>query len=45
MDSIVFRYRSRELTCQDIGFIQAAIAEHYSKGRSYISRVLCKAWN
>jgi hypothetical protein len=45
MDKIVFRYRSRELTVQDIGFIQATITEHYSKGRSYISRVLCKAWN
>jgi hypothetical protein len=45
MDSIVFRYRSRELTCQDIDFIQASIAEHYDKGRSYISRVLCTAWN
>ena len=45
MDSIVFRYRSRELTCQDIGFIQASITEHYDKGRSYISRVLCRAWN
>ncbi len=45
MDKIVFRYRSRELTVQDIGFIQASITEHYIKGRSYISRVLCKAWN
>lgn len=45
MDSIVFRYRSRELTSQDIDFIQAGITEHYSKGRSYISRVLCKSWN
>lgn len=45
MDSIVFRYRSRELTSQDIDFIQAEITEHYSKGRSHISRVLCKSWN
>ena len=45
MDTIVFRYRSRELTFQDIDFIQAAITKHFSKGRSYISRVLCMAWN
>lgn len=45
MDKIVFRYRSRELTVQDIDFIQATITEHYSKGRSHISSVLCKAWN
>jgi hypothetical protein len=45
MDTIVFRYRSRVLTCQDIDFIQAAITKHFSEGRSYISRVLCVAWN
>jgi hypothetical protein len=45
MDTIVFRYRSRELTLQDIDFIQAAITKHFSKGRSYISRVLCTTWN
>ncbi len=45
MDTIVFRYRSRELTSQDIDFIQATITKHFSKGRSHISRVLCMAWN
>jgi len=45
MDSIVFRYRSRELTRRDIDFIQACIVEHHDKGRSYISRVLCQTWN
>lgn len=44
MDHIVFRYRSRALTSQDIRFIQATIAQHYGKGRSHISRVLCKVW-
>ena len=44
MNRVVFRYRSRELDVQSIAFIRAAIAQHYAKGRSHISRVLCKAW-
>jgi len=44
MEPIVFRYRSRELDAQDIAFIRAAITQHYAKGRSHISRVLCKSW-
>lgn len=45
MEPIVFRYRARELTQRDIDFIHTAIALHYSRGRSYISRVLCQEWN
>jgi hypothetical protein len=45
MDSIVFRYRARDLTHGDISFIRSLIGEHYAKGRSHISRVLCEAWN
>lgn len=44
MNQVVFRYRSRELDVQGIAFIRATIARHYAKGRSHISRVLCKAW-
>ena len=44
MKQVVFRYRSRELDVKTITFIRATIAEHYAKGRSHISRVLCKAW-
>lgn len=44
MEQVVFRYRSRELSAQDIAFIHSAIAQHYAKGRSHISRVLCEAW-
>lgn len=29
---------------QDIRFIQAIISKHYQRGRSYISRRLCEAW-
>ena len=44
MESVVFRYRSRDLGPQDICFIQRTIAQFYGKGRSHISRALCKAW-
>ena len=45
MEPIVFRYRSRELTDQDIESIRSIISRHYNRGRSHISRVLCQAWN
>lgn len=45
MEPIVFRYRSRELASHDIDFIRSAISKYYSRGRSYISRVLCRHWN
>lgn len=44
MSDAVFRYRSRELNVQDINFIRDLISKHYARGRSYISRVLCEAW-
>jgi hypothetical protein len=44
MDQIVFRYRARQLGLQDIRFIQALISEHYQRGRSHISRLLCESW-
>jgi hypothetical protein len=45
MDSIVFRYRARDLTHGDIDFIRSLIGGHCAKGRSHISRALCEAWN
>ncbi|MBW2219937.1 MAG: DUF4338 domain-containing protein [Deltaproteobacteria bacterium] len=45
MESIIFRYRARELNQQDLEFIRTTISLHYNRGRSYISRVLCQAWN
>jgi hypothetical protein len=44
MEQVVFRYRARQLECEDIRFIQALISKHYQRGRSHISRVLCEAW-
>jgi hypothetical protein len=45
MEPTVFRYRLRELTHKDIECIRSTISKHYSKGRSYISRVVCQQWN
>lgn len=45
MKSIVFRYRSRALSQDDIDLINGTIAQHYSRGRSFISRILCRQWN
>ena len=44
MRTVVFRYRSRQLDHDDIRFIQALISKHSKRGRSYISRLLCEAW-
>lgn len=45
MKSFVFRYRSRALSQDDIDLINGTIAQHYSRGRSFISRILCRQWN
>jgi hypothetical protein len=44
MDQVVFRYRGRQLDSGDIRFIQALIRRYCDKGRSYISKMLCEAW-
>jgi len=44
MEKIIFRYRARQLDHEDIRFIRAIISEHYQRGRSHISRLLCEAW-
>ena len=40
----LFRYRGRDLSGDDIAFINQLIARDFSHGRSYISRQLCAAW-
>ena len=45
MEPIVFQYRSRKLHADDIAFIKALVDRHFLRGRSYISRELCKSWN
>lgn len=44
MESVVFRYRGRELHNHDIAFIRETITKNYHEGRTLISRILCKAW-
>ena len=38
-------YRGRHITREDISFIRNCIANYADKGRTYISREICKAWN
>lgn len=45
MKPILFQYRSRKLHADDIAFIKVVIDCHFLRGRSYISRELCKSWN
>ncbi len=45
MKPILFQYRSRRLHADDIAFIKALIDQYFHRGRSYISRELCKSWN
>jgi hypothetical protein len=45
MKPILFQYRSRKLEADDIAFIKALIDRHFFRGRSHISRELCKSWN
>ena len=43
-DTVVFRYRARDLTDGDICFIRKTIKRYYDSGRSHISHRLCQAW-
>ena len=45
MKPILFQYRSRKLHIDDIAFIKVLVDRHFLRGRSYISRELCKSWN
>lgn len=44
MDQVIFRYRGRHLDTEDIQFIRSLISQHYTRGRSHISKTLCEAW-
>ena len=45
LQPILFRYRARDLRAQDTAQVQAAIASHYARGRSFIARTLCELWD
>ena len=44
-DPIVFRHRGRDLTMADIASVQATIAAHYARGRTFIGLRLCEQWD
>jgi len=37
--------RNRKITDHDLKFIQAVVHDHWDKGRTNISRILCQKWN
>jgi len=37
--------RNRKITAEDLPVIQAVVKEHWNRGRTHISRKLCKHWN
>ena len=37
--------RNRKITTRDLEFIQTVVHEHWDKGRTHISRVLCQEWS
>ncbi len=45
MDMLPITIRKRTINEEDISSIQATVNEHWDKGRTHISRVLCQKWN
>jgi hypothetical protein len=43
--NVIFTYRKKAITQDDIAFISDVIKEHWDKGRTAISRILCEAWD
>ena len=43
MESLIIR--NRKITDQDLIFIQSVVHEHWDKGRTHISKILCQKWN
>jgi len=37
--------RKRNINKDDVKFIQATVNEHWEKGRTQISKILCQKWN
>ena len=45
MDMLPINIRKRTIKEEDIPFIQATIDSHWDKGRTHISKALCRVWN
>lgn len=41
---VVLRYRRRAIGAAELEFLEQVIAEHGSRGRVHVSRVVCEAW-
>jgi len=44
-DMLPITVRKKTITEEDIPSIQAVVNNHWDKGRTHISRVLCEQWN
>ncbi len=42
---VLLKYRGREVTADEVGFIRALIAEHPGASRRALSKKLCEAWH
>jgi len=45
MAEALYQIRGRQIGADDLSEIRATIAEHWAKGRSAISRILCERWD
>ena len=45
MAEALYRIRGRQIGADDLQDIRATIADHWSRGRSAISRILCERWD
>jgi hypothetical protein len=45
MEMLPITIRKRTITKPDLAFIQAVVNEHWNKGRTQISKILCSKWN
>ncbi len=45
MTETIYRIRGRHISHPDLAIIQSAVTQHWSKGRTAISRLICERWN
>jgi len=45
IDMLPITIRKRTITKTDLEFIRATVNEHWDKGRTQISEILCRKWN
>ena len=45
MTETIYHLRGRHISQADLAIVQSTVAQHWSKGRSAISRLICEQWN